>query len=240
MTREEAIEKLTPFIPSLNREYIRWGELRDKNEDRSWLYRDELYRKPSAKWNSPDRDCYLPEMIPENFLEGAVSDINGEKFCIERSWPSIERDYRRVYLEIMDFAMYGNTHKYGKLRVDGLRWSIIGSNSTISCNKLDDVEPRVRGIWNVELFRIVAEGEMSAAECPVGEATARFTYIDELVATAAYVTLIRIQGPCILDNASSYATARTDDDILLSVDKNDEVAFGKKLLRILKLKEDEK
>ena len=136
--------------------------------------------------------------------------------------------------------MYGNTHKYGKLQIEGLRWSRIGSNTATSWNKLGDVEPRVQGIWDVDLFRIVAEGEMSAEECPVGEATARFTYIDELVATAAYVTLIRIQGPCVLDNASSYATERTDKDILLSVDKNDEVTFGKKMLRILKLKEESK
>ena len=233
MTREEAIEKLVPFIPSLKLEYNRWGELRDKNEDRSWLYRDETYRRPSAKWNDPDRERYLPEVIPENFLEGTVADINGEKFCAKRSYPSIERDYRRVYLEITDFAMYGNTHKYGKLLIDGLRWSIIGSNLSTSWNKLNDVEPRVQNIWEVNLFRIVAEGEMSATECPVGEATARFTYIDELIATAAYVTLIRIQGPCVLDNASSYATVRTDNDILLNVDKNDQVTFGKKLLRIL-------
>lgn len=240
MTREEAIKKLAPFIPSLNREYIRWGKLRDKNEDRSWLYRDEPYRRPSAKWNDADRERYLPEVIPENFLEGTLADINGEKFCVKRSYPSTERNYRRVYLEITDFAMYGNTHKYGKLKIDGLRWSGIGNNSATSWNKLDDVEPRVRGIWDVDLFRIVAEGEMSAEECPVGEATARFTYIDELVATAAYVTLIRIQGPCILDNASSYATMRTDNDILLSVDKNDEVTFCEKMIRILRLKEESK
>lgn len=240
MTKEEAIKKLTPFIPSLRREYNRWGKLRDKNEDRSWLYRDEPYRRPSAKWNDPDRERYLPEVIPENFLEGTVADINGEKFCVKRCYPSIERNYRRVYLEITDFAVYGNTHKYGKLRIDGLRWSRIGTNSMTSSNKLADAEPRVHGIWDVDLFRIVAEGEMSAEECPVGEATARFTYIDELVATAAYVTLIRIQGPCVLDNASSYATVRTDNDILLSVDKNDEVTFGKKMLKILKLEEESK
>ena len=240
MTREEAIEKLTPFIPSLKREYYRWGELRDKNEDRSWLYRDEPYMRPNAKWSDPDRERYLPEVIPENFLEGTVADIDGEKFCVKRSYLSIERGYRRVYLGITDFAMYGNTHKYGKLQIDGLRWSRIGTNSMTSSNKLNDVEPRVQGIWDVDLFRIVAEGEMSAGECPVGEATARFTYIDELIATAAYVTLIRIQGPCVLDNASSYATMRTDNDILLSIDKNDEVTFGKKILRILKLEEESK
>ena len=235
MTREEAIKKLAPFIPSLNRGYIGWGGLRDKNEDRSWLYRDELYRRPSAKWNDPDRERYLPEVIPENFLEGTVAEINGEQFCVKRSYLSCERDYRRVYLAITDFAMYGNTHKYGKLKIAGLEWSRIGSNSTTLWNKLDDVEPRVQGIWDVDLFRIVAEGEMRAEECPVGEATARFAYIDELVATAAYVTLIRIQGPCVLDNASSIATVRTEKDILLRVAENDEVTFGPKLKKVLQM-----
>ena len=236
MTREEAIEKLAPFIPSLKREYNRWGELRDKNKDRSWLYRDESYRKPSAKWDDPDRERYLPEVIPENFLEGTVADIDGEKFYVKRSYPSIERDYRRVYLEIMDFAMYGNTHKYGKLQIDGLSWSRIGPNSRTASFKLDDVEPRVKGIWDVDLLRIVAEGEMGGGECPPGEATGRFVYLDELFATAAYVTLLRIQGPCVLDNASSYATVRTEKDILLRVAENDEVTFGPKLKKVLQMK----
>lgn len=240
MTREEAIKQLAPFIPSLNREYIRWDEPRDKNEDRSWLYRDEPYRKPNAKWDDPDKERYLPEVIPENFLEGTLAEIDGKEYRAKRSFASSTRGYRRVYLEITDFAMYGNTHKYGKLQIDGLIWAESGTKSSTFYYKLEDVEPRVQGIWDVDLFRIVAEGEMSAEECPVGEATARFTYIDELVATAAYVTLIRIQGPCILDNASSYATMRTDNDILLSIDKNDEVSFGKKMIRILRLEEESK
>ena len=232
MTREEALKVLEPFIPSLQREYNRWGEKTDKVKDRSWLYRDEYFERPHAEWNDPRKREYMPEQILEHFLEGLETEVDGEKFIVRKSYP--ERNYRRVYLEITDFAAYGNTHKYGKLCIDGVHWGSPDSPyATHSWNKLTDVEPRVRNIWDVDLFRIVGEGEMSASECPVGEATARFVYLDELVATAAYVTLLRIEGPLILDNASSYATVRSEKDILVTVDANGNVEWGEKLKRIL-------
>lgn len=223
---------LEPFIPSLTRQYNRWGaENVNKSKDRTWLYRDEYYERPNAEWNDPRKREYMPEQIPEHFLEGIETEINGEKFISRKSYP--ERDYRRVYLEITDFAAYGNTHKYGKLLIDGVYWSSLNNSYSYSSGKLTDVEPRVESIWSVDLFRIVGNGEMSGGECPAGEATGRFVYLDELIATAAYVTLLRVQGPVILDNARSYATVRKDDDILLSINADGNVEFGEKLKRIL-------
>lgn len=236
MTREEAIKKLEPFIPSLTRDYYRWGEKKvDKTKDRSWIYRDGYYERPNAKWNDPHRQEYIPEQIPEHFLEGTEVEVDGEKFVIRRTYP--ERDYRRVHLQVTDFADYGNTHKYGQLQIDGVYWGDFNNNSHTHHGwfKLTDIEPRVRNIWDVDLFRIVGEGEMSGSECPVGEATGRFVYLDELITTAAYVTLLRIQGPAILDNASSYAATRTKEDIILSVDGDGNVELGDELKRILKL-----
>ena len=44
MNRTEAIKTLEPFIPSLTRQYNRWGaENVNKSKDRTWLYRDEYY-----------------------------------------------------------------------------------------------------------------------------------------------------------------------------------------------------
>ena len=233
MTREEALKKLEPFIPSLKREYIRWGKTVDKNIDKSWLYRDESYRKSHATWNDPDREKYLPEVISEHFLEGLTIEVEGESYVAERSR---EYDYRRVYLEVTDFACYGNTHKYGKLEIDGLHWRKVGEKSGWhSWGRLSDEEPRVTGIWDIDLFRIVGEGEMAGSECPPFEATARFVYLDELVATAAYVTLKRIEGPFILDNASSYATVREAKDILVTVGADGNVEWGEKIKRILNL-----
>lgn len=234
MTREEALKKLEPFIPSLKRDYCRWGEKKvDKTKDRSWLYRDESYRKPSAKWNDPDKERYMPEVIPQDFLEGLTVEVEGSKYEVERG--SEYGNYRRIYLQVTDFACYGNTHKYGKLEISGLHWRKIGESGWHSWNKLSDEEPRVTGIWDVDLFRIVGEGEMSESECPAGEATGRFVYLDELIATAAYVTLLRIEGPFTLDNAGSYASVRKAEDILVTVDENGNVVWGEKIKRILKL-----
>lgn len=235
MTRDEAIKIIEPFIPSLQRNYLRWGEETDKSKDRSWLYRDEWYGRPSAAWNDPDRERSMPEVIPENFLESLAVEIDGKKYVVKRSYP--ERNYRRVYLQITDFAYYGNTHKYGKLQIDGVCWSYEDGGGHISQRKLDDTEPRVRNIWDVNLFRIVGEGEMSASECPIGESTARFVSLEELVATAAYVTLLRIGGPFVLDNASSYATVRRKEDILVTADADGNVMWGEKIKRILKINE---
>ena len=236
MNREEAMKQLEPFIPSLTREYLRWGEKKvDKSKDRSWLYRDEDFRKPHAEWNDPDRERYLPEVIPEHFLEGTVAEVEGEKYVAKPN--DYGRNYRRVYLQVTDFAYYGNTHKYGQLQINGLRWCKEGGNSSHSWGKLSDIEPRVKGIWDVDLFRIVGEGEMAGSECPVGDSTARFVYLDELFATAAYVTLLRIQGPVVLDNASAYSVMRTKDDILLAAGADGSVEWGNKLKRVLKFDE---
>lgn len=232
MTREEAIKVLEPFIPSLNREYKRWGEkLIDKTQDKSWLYRDEYFERPSAKYGDPNRSEYLPEKIPADFLVGIEAEDNGEKYVSCNGEGS-----RRAHLEITDFAYYGNTHKYGKLQINGLYWVSKETGYTLLSSKLSDIDPRIQSIWDVDLFRIVEDGEMSMSECEPGAATGRFVYLDELIATAAYVTLIRVMGPVEMDNASSYATVRKDEDMLLTVDKNDNVVFGDKLISVLKLK----
>lgn len=234
MKRKQALEILSPFIPSLSREYNRWGELTDKAKDRTWLYRDEFFRKPDAKYNDPDRERFLPEVIPAHFLEGMTATLDGVIYKVAPAYP--ERDYRRVYLEVMDFEYYGNTHKYGKLCIDGVSWRAQEGNGTIIARQLHNIEPRVSSIWDVDLCRIVADGEMDASECPAGESTARFVFLDELIATAAYVTILRVQGPCILDNGSSYAAVRKADDLLLKIDEKDEVTICPKLKRILRLK----
>ena len=140
-----------------------------------------------------------------------------------------------VYLQVLDFGYYGNTHKYGQLKIAGLYWYDDERFVKVYACELNDIEPRVQSIWDVDLLRIVAEGEMGGGECPPGEATERFVYLDELFATSAYVTLLRIQGPCVLDNASSFATVRTEKDILLRVAENDEVTFGPKLKKVLQM-----
>ena len=233
MTREEAIKKLEPFIPSLSRQYNRWeDENIDKTADKSWLWRDEHFVRPSSKWDDPHKHEYMPERIPEHFLEGLETEIDGEKYVVRKS--HFEQDCRRVHLDVTDFADYGNTHKYGVLHINGVHWSS-SDGATHWWNKLTDVEPRVKGKWDVDLFRIVGEGEMSGSECPVGDSTARFVYLDELIATAAYVTLLRVEGPIVLDNTGTYASVIKKDDILLTVNRDGNVEWGNKLKNILKI-----
>lgn len=229
MTRQEALNILAPYIPSMTREYFRWGKKTDKEKDRSWLYRDDYYAKPDAPYGDPDRVKTFPEKIPVDFLEGLEAEFEGKTYVAKRDeW---EKDYRRVYLEIVDFGYWGNKHKYGKLQITGLHWS--SGKGGMSCRQLSNVDPRVTGIWDVDICRIVAEGELDPSECPPGESSQRFDTIEELIATAAYVALLRVEGPIKMDNASSYASAERKDDMILTVDKNDNVTFEKKLLETL-------
>jgi len=158
MTRGDAIEQLKPFIPSLNRAYRRWGELQNKAEDRSWLYRDESFRRPGATYDNPNKEEYLPEVIPEHFLEDTVVELKGHKYKVVRENPLWT--YRRVYLQVLDFGYYGNTHKYGQLKIAGLYWYDDERFVKVYACELNDIEPRVQSIWDVDLLRIVAEGEM--------------------------------------------------------------------------------
>lgn len=227
MTRQEALEKLQALIPSFRRDYIHWEKLVDKETDRSWLYRDEL------KWDKKNNLIDYPEVIPADYMvgiKGTLKDnMTGEDVAYE-TVPHYAGDKRRkIALDIVDFAYYGNTHKYGTLKVSGVEWRNLTNGKTTMCSYLEDIEPRARFCWDVDLFKIIDDNDLSQKKddwdsYDPNEATQRFESLAELYCTAAYVALLRYQGPIYLYEGS-WCCVPEEIDYLLTVDENDNVEF---------------
>ena len=211
MKRQELMKKLETEIPSFNREYKRWGEkVVDKNKDKSWVYIDEPYYVPGSY-----ESYSLPEKIPVDYLVGLTGEVDGTTYTSKSA-----KDIRKVALSIVDFGLYGNTHKYGTLNISGCSWT--SGTCVIMSNELSKIDPRVRGVWNVDLRRIVPEGEMDVSECKPFDATQRFCDVGELIATAVYVCLLRIEGPFDLI-IGEYYESQNENNTLISVDSEDNV-----------------
>ena len=243
MTRQEALEKLQALIPSFRRKYIHWGELVDKDVDRSWLYRDDL------KWDKKNNNITYPEVIPADYLiglKGTLKDrTTGEDIEYE-TVPHYDEDGggRKIALEVMDFGYYGNTHKYGTLKVSGVEWRNLTNGYTTMCSELDDIDPHVSFYWNVDLFKIIDDNDLSQKkddwDCyNPNEATQRFESLAELYCTAAYVALLRYQGPIYLFEGS-WCCVPSKKDYLLTVDENDNVEFYDELKWAIRVMEEGK
>ncbi len=195
MTREEAMNELKKCIPSFNRKYIHWGKLVDKETDKSWLYKDEIYSQPDG-----ERKTFLmPEVIPVDFLNGIKANFDDCEYV------SVSQNPRKVDLSVTDYACYGNTHKYGTLSISGAVWQHeeFGKKWSTSSRRLSNIDPRVTGIWKVDLCKILSNEDLGEKGCDwegyeANEATCRFSDIDELYCTAAYVALLRIEGDFLL------------------------------------------
>ncbi len=214
MKRYTLIKRLERSLPSFSLPYFRWTEEVDKTEDRSWLYSDR---------NNPT----LAEHIPEDYLVGIrATTSDGAHYTSRRK---VEREkWRMVKLEIVDFGYYGNTHKYGKLVIDGVEWYSDELGGCRIYSELREIEPLVSYAWNVNLCKIIRpeDGFFEQYGYESGRSTERFTDLSELYATAAYVALFRVSGPFSLYEGS-FCTAPRKKDLVLSVDNQDNVSIGK-------------
>lgn len=220
MKRDTLLKRLEAALPSASLPYYRWGEERDKKEDRSWLYIDSDSFRDSFGNGIPR----LPEKIPADFLCGITAEYNGRTLVSGRR---PDRDYRKVTLNVTDYASYGNTHKYGSLCIEGLNWLTPEGGYLIS-SSLRDVEPRVVSFWNSDLRHIIRpeDGFREADGYETGEGTQRFTSLTELYTVAAYVVLLRILGPVRFYDCDRCVVPKSDE-LILQVDDDDNVIIGK-------------
>ena len=144
MRRENLMQMLIPHIRFFNSEYRRWGEPTDKDEDLSWLYLDDLTHAP------------LPVKIPANFLEGiqVVEDNKTWTTQARKDCPG-----RKVNLEVMDFGLYGNQHKYGELYISGV--SFVNGN-TCRYGSINAMDNRIQPSWKIDIRKIITERDSFA------------------------------------------------------------------------------
>lgn len=221
MKRSELISIIEKKLPPFGLKYIDHRDREvDKTKDRTWLYRDESY----------DNKERLPEKIPADFQTGIVYEgEDGRRFHTE------ERDnYRKVCLEVTDYGAYGNTHCYGRLYISGIEWMSEDGKYYFS-NAFQKKHPLAAAFWKTDLRHIVRDEDGFGDEPGYenGFSTGRFTFFKDLILTAAYVTLIRIEGPVRLYEMS-YGIVPEDKYLIVAVDGNDEVTIGERMERYIK------
>lgn len=226
MKRKTLLEKLQKLIPSFQREFLDkdfYGEL-------GWICMDR-----------PGKD--IPESIPPHFLEGIkVTREDGTVWTVysEDSHPALNEMRlvkglpvgRRVRFEYMNYP--GHPHLYGKLEIRGVELKRREKNGTVICSGVsskDIIEhPELKQAsycWDMELGRILPEEDLKKGDdwkmYESGCRTNRFYSHKELLLTALYVALSRVEGEFYLEN-ERYSNS-TKDRLILSVDANDDVTF---------------
>lgn len=229
LTRKEALDLLRKHIPSFGRKF--------NDEDifgkTGWLYRDY-----STK---------LPESIPADFCVGKTAEYRGETIRIINGSDSKTCKYERKLLGFppgrmvsIDWQQYpGHPHLYPKMEIQGIAGitkDSDGKEKEFQCLYMLD-NSQFAGHWDIEPLRIVPQEDIDKAPYEwegyeAGDRTNRFLDHNEIILTAAYISLLRIEGPFFLKEGEYYAQYNKKD-LLLSVDSNDEITITDKMQKKL-------
>lgn len=230
LTRKEALGLLKKHIPSFGRKF--------NDEDiygkTGWLYRDYSVK--------------LPETIPADFCVGETTEYRGETIKFINGSDSKTRRFEKELFGFPDGRLVsinweqypGHPHLYPKMEVQGLAGFIQdadGNEKEFQCPYLLN-EKKYADNWDIEPLRIVPQEDIDKAPYEwegyeAGDRTNRFLDHNEILLTAAYISLLRIEGPFFLKEGEYYAQYNKKN-LLLSVDSDDEMTFTDKLEHILK------
>ena len=171
MKRGELQEKIRSLIPSLKSGDIECTD----------LYRD------NSRYNHP-------HIIPAGYAEGIELEYDGQTYV--STYKDIRQDKgRHVSLDLQSFYC-GGGHWYGKLVFQG-PYFICGSRSI--CGSPTQDYPQVSSI-DCDVLRILPQEDRSNhpndwLDWEVNEPTSRFYNMKEVILTAMYIALDRIDGP---------------------------------------------
>jgi len=230
MNRIQTIQYLKQFIPSFQRKYIE--------------IEAEFYGPMG--WIAIDQG-YIPETIPTDLFKGVSVERNGKIFSV-MSCDDFKRKFeqfdlppgRHCTIEYHGFG--GNPHLYGTLRMSG--YELVHYNAaenrvitTGGCG--DEKEPELKGMtysYETMVGRIVTQEEIDTYpgqwdNYDAGCRTNRFLDAKELIATAAYIVLTRVEGPSFLTLGNSYYYQ--EKNLLMTVSENEEITFTKLFNQII-------
>lgn len=215
--RSDLIEQLRSKIPSLNYE----GKIEaylEVDEDGNEIKDSVIFQKDTKEdW-----------IITPHYMEGITTNLDGQELISVKKVNPYNK--RCCYIEIMDFAAYGNTHCYGDLKIDGLEWKYIDKDCTIYSFELTDKYPKIDNSYRGKITKIFKKDNINDREYgwdtyEDGMLTQRFHSVTELIFSAMYITLTRVQGPLIFFNGLSCCLYKVSDAIM-SVDENDIVTLN--------------
>ena len=224
MTREEALAIIGKRMPSFGRTFNDsdiFGEL-------GWLYRTRNGRG-------------LPDVIPQDHLVGRTFEYRGATIRLDhpRNTP-YGKSARQAFgtpcgrAAGVEYQQYpGHPHMYPTLEIEGVTGMTVPPSGQPEEFRgiylLHD--PEVQTHWSIDLMRIVPQEDIARAPYEweyysAGDRTNRFLDYGEILATAAYVCLLRIEGPFFLKEGNGLEY--TPDDLLMTVGPDDTVTITDK------------
>lgn len=226
MKRTELIEILKSKIKTLN--CADFDELKDD------LLTDEK--------GNPIPDSILvsetkirPWKISENYGIGIEAEYRGEKLISKKDK---DNGFKICGISITDYRAYGNYHCYGEVSVEHSVWENVKTGAHTLSTELDQKFPEVEHTirWNID--RVLFEDDITNGKgdwhgYEANETTERFDSYDELLLTAIYTILVRIEGPLKIQNDVLYAVV-PDKDMLVTIDKDDNVTLRRDIAKLIK------
>lgn len=225
MKRNELIEILKSKIKTLN--------CADFNELKDNLLNDEE--------GNPIPDSILvsetkirPWKISENYGVGIEAEYQGEKYISQKA---NDDDFKMCGISITDFSTYGNNHCYGEVNVNHTIWENAKTGIRLLSTALEHRFPEVEYIisWNVNriLFEDdVINGKGDWRGYKINDTTERFESYDELLLTAIYTIISRIEGPLKIKNTELYEVV-SDNYMLVIIDKDDNVILRSDIANLI-------
>lgn len=229
MKRDRTLEILQAIIPSFKRKWTEYGGNID-DPKYGFLYHDESYSEERIRGDWKSRITKeLPFVIPANFLEGIVVETEDNIFTSQMTAYKKAKGYREIKMRITEFPP-PYEHTYGTLLIDAPSW--VDDKNYAHAGYLGEkvyqhpnYDPRVRSRWEVEVYRIITEEDINSRAdwhgWNAGDANPRFTSYSEMIQTACWLCLARIQGPLML-SASEWSS---DNKELIKVGEDDNVEF---------------
>lgn len=176
-----------------------------------------------------------PWKISENYGIGIEAEHREKKYISQKANSD---DFKMCGISITDFSAYGNTHCYGEVNLKQAVWKNVKTGSKLLSTELSDRFQEVEYIisWNVSRLLLeddIVNGKGDWEGYEANNTTERFESYDELLLTAIYTILVRIEGPLKIKNAELYEVV-SDDYMLVIIDNDDNVVLRSDINKLIK------
>lgn len=225
MKRKTILKRLQSKIKSFSQVTSEHEYFMMKNEDGSYIKESILFRN----------DNKTPYKIPKDYGQGIKVEYDGKMVTSIKYNPT--KQYKKCNIELTDFRYYGNYHCYGKVYVEGCTWNIDGTTTNMTSSELSKNYPEARHNISWDIYKILTESDIVEGKgdwegYESGYQCSRFESVTELILSAVYTVLDRVEGPLIFYVGASYIVP-DKKDILLVVDENDDVKLRSDIKNIL-------
>lgn len=225
MKRKTVLKRLYPKIKSFSQVTSEHECFMMKNEDGSYIKESILFRN----------DDKTPYKISKDYGRGINIEYDGKMVTSIKYNPT--KQYKKCNVELTDFKYYGNYHCYGKVYVEGCTWNIDGTTTNMTSSELSKNYPEARHSISWDIYKILTESDIVEGKgdwegYESGHQCSRFESVTELILSAVYTILDRVEGPLIFYVGASYVLP-DKKDLLFVVDENDNVKLRSDLKNIL-------